>query len=76
MNREQKAVSVLRRLLGVPIFLFGLLLLGVEFLWTTTEHRALPILPPPAADALMFLLGLTGMLLIYLGFRMVMRKRP
>ena len=74
MSSERKA-AVLKRVLGLSVFLSGLLLLGVEFLWTTTEHRALPILPPPAADALMFLLGLTGMLMMYLGFRMAMGRK-
>ena len=76
MSRERKAASVLKRAVGMSIFLCGLSLLGVEFLWTTTEHRTLPLLPPPAADALMFLLGLAGMLMMYLSFRMVRRKGP
>jgi hypothetical protein len=74
MSEERKAVSPLRRAGGLPVLLTGLLLLGIEILWTTSEDRALPVLPPPAADALMFLLGLTGLFMMYLGFRMMRRK--
>ena len=66
----------LKRAAGVPVFLSGLFLLGVEFLWTTSDNRVLPLLPPPAADALMFLLGLVGMLMMYLGFQMVRGRQP
>ena len=66
----------LKRVIGLPVFLSGLLLLGIEILWTTSDDRALPVLPPLAADALMFLLGLSGMLMMYLGFRMMGRKQP
>jgi hypothetical protein len=74
MRSERRAVPFLRRAAGLPLFLSGLLLLGVEILWTTSDDRVLPVLPPLAANALMFLLGLTGMLLMYFGFRMMMRK--
>lgn len=74
MSRERRAASPLKRAAGLPVFLAGLFLLGIEILWTTTDDRALPVLSPLAADALMFLLGLTGMLMMYLGFCMVRRK--
>jgi hypothetical protein len=74
MSEERRAVSLLRRAGGLPVLLTGLLLLGIEILWTTSDDRALPVLPPPVADALMFLLGLTGLFMMYLGFRMMRRK--
>jgi hypothetical protein len=74
MSREQRAASFLKRAAGVPVFLSGLLLLGVEILWTTSDDRSLPLLPPLAANALMFLLGLAGMLMMYIGFCIVRRK--
>jgi hypothetical protein len=76
MSRERKAVPAFKRVVGLPVFLSGLILLGVEILWTTSDDRALPILPPLAADAMMFLLGLAGMLMMYLGFRIVRGKWP
>ena len=71
---ERKVVPPLKRAIGLPVFLSGFLRLGVEILWTTSDDRALPVLPPLAANALMFLLGLAGMLMMYFGFRMMMRK--
>ena len=76
MSSERKAVPVLKRAVGLPVFLSGLLLLGIEILWTTSDDMALPVLPPLAADAMMFLLGLAGMMMMYLGFRIVRGKYP
>jgi len=49
----------------------GLLVVVVEAAWTTGENRDIPVLPPLGENVLVFALGLTGLSLIYLGYRLV-----
>jgi hypothetical protein len=66
--------AVRRRLCGFLLFLVGLALVALQFAWTTRDAtRPLP-LPPLALNAAVYLLGLSGLLMIYFGFGMMVRK--
>lgn len=61
----------MRVLLGLALTLTGLFIIFAEILWTSSESRDLPLLSDVATAGLMFLLGLTGMILCYAGLRLL-----
>jgi hypothetical protein len=64
----------MRKVLGLCAMLSGALMVFVQAVWTTAENRGVPVLPPWAAGALVFMIGLTGLALIYAGYRMLRGK--
>lgn len=63
-----------QKIFGFLISLTGVLLVLVEIFWTTGESRYLPHLPLHLATALVFLLGLTGLILVYTEVCMMMKS--
>jgi hypothetical protein len=61
----------MKKVLGLISMTAGLLVVVVEAAWTTGENRDIPVLSPLGENVLVFALGLTGLSLIYLGYRLV-----
>jgi hypothetical protein len=64
----------MKKVLGLGVMLSGALMVLVQAAWTTAENREVAVLPPWAANALVFMLGLTGLVLIYAGYRLLRDK--
>jgi hypothetical protein len=62
-----------KKLLGFCTAAAGLFIVIMQVLWTTGEKRDLPFLPPFGEKALVFSLGMTGLALVYLGYRLMRR---
>jgi hypothetical protein len=60
-----------KKVLGLTLMAAGLLVVVVEAMWTTGEKRDIPVLPPLGENVLVFVLGLTGLALVYGGYRLV-----
>lgn len=60
-----------KKVLGLALMAAGLLVVVVEAAWTTGENRDIPVLPPMGENVLVFVLGLTGLALVYGGYRLV-----
>ena len=58
-----------RRLAGACLALGGVGLVLLEIAWTTRDPAPAP-LPPTALNAAVFILGLAGLVAVYLGVRM------
>lgn len=63
-----------RRWYGLPILCAGAGLVVVEIAWTTRDPAAASHPSPHLLNVAIFLLGLGGLLMIYLGFRMLAGK--
>lgn len=55
--------------------LAGTFIIAVQLLWTTAEPRNTMGLPEKAAAALVFILGLTGLALLYGGWQLLRRRQ-
>lgn len=62
---------VMKRAAGVFCLIAGAFCIAVEFLWTTAEKRNSMGLPEGVAVVLVFVMGLTGLALLYGGWRLV-----
>jgi hypothetical protein len=63
-----------RRWYGLPILFTGAGLVAVELAWTTRDPAGASHPSPLLLNIAIFLLGLGGLLMIYLGFRMLTGK--
>jgi hypothetical protein len=63
-----------RRWYGLPILFTGAALVAVELAWTTRDPAGPSHPSPQLLNVAIFLLGLGGLLLIYLGFRLLAGK--
>ena len=59
---------------GLAMLVGGAGCLLAELLWVSGEGEESFGLPAPAARALVFLVGLTGLVLIYGGYRLLRRR--
>lgn len=65
-----------RRLSGSGMVLTGIFLVVAEVGWRTEEvPQRFPRLPVAVGDAIIFLIGFLGLLLIYLGVRFIRMKK-
>lgn len=62
-----------RRAAGLGLILLGLFLVGGQLLWRSETAPGIARVPLPVGNALVFLIGLLGLLLIWVGFSLLRR---